>query len=214
MGFTDNEIIKGINYCANVEHRKNCDNCPIKAVCDSEDYGAIKLVNDLINRQKAEIDALRKTILDADYSSITALKAKESWHMENSEYIDRLKEEIEKLRKRVNFVEQANVQLREELKETTEKFNCQQYVYADLSDIIRDKNAEIEGLKNDCFCISNERDAIGDCLNEAVEEAKSEAIKEFAKRLKSDMSYSYLLGREFCTDITIDNLVKEMVGEG
>jgi hypothetical protein len=50
-------------------------------------------------------------------------------------------------------------------------------------------------------------------MSMGVEQAKAEAIKEFAKRLKSDMSYSYLLGREFCTDITIDNLVKEMVGD-
>ena len=59
---TDNEIIKGINYCANVECRKNCDSCPIKAVCDSEDYGAIKLVADLINRQKVEIERLKKEV--------------------------------------------------------------------------------------------------------------------------------------------------------
>ena len=157
---TDNEIIKGINYCANVEYRKNCDGCPIKAVCDSEDYGAIKLVNDLINRQKAEIDALRKTILDADYSSITALKAKESWYMENSIYIYQLNERIDRL--------QAD---NSSMQSTLAKMSM------------------------------------------GVEQAKSEAIKEFAKRLKSDMSYSYLLGRKFCTDITIDNLVKEMVGD-
>lgn len=28
---------------------------------------------------------------------------------------------------------------------------------------------EIERLKNECFCIANERDAIGDCMNEAVD---------------------------------------------
>ena len=201
---TDNEIIKGINYCANVEYRKNCDNCPIKAVCDSEDYGAIKLVNDLINRQKAEIDALRKTILDADYSSITALKAKESWHMENSEYIDRLKEEIEKLRKRVNFVEQANVQLREELKEITEKFNCQQYVYADLSDIIRDKNAEIERLNKEVDRLSQ----IVLYHDGHIADARVEAIKEFAERLKKEMGF----GRYIQAD-QIDTLVKEVVGD-
>ena len=182
---TDNEIIKGINYCANVEHRKNCDNCPIKAVCDSEDCGAIKLVNDLINHQKAEIeqlntvnaemheslrlaseankdmqaeiDALRKTILDADYSSITALKAKESWHMENSIYIYQLNERIDRL--------QAD---NSSMQSTLAKMSM------------------------------------------GVEQAKAEAIKEFAERLKK-IAYKYFVYSVTVNEI--DNLVKEMVGD-
>ena len=145
--------------CANVEYRKNCDNCPIKAVCDSEDYGDIKLVNDLINRQKAEIDALRKTILDADYSSITALKAKESWHMENSIYIYQLNERIDRL--------QAD---NSSMQSTLAKMSM------------------------------------------GVEEAKAEAIKEFAENCKKGLRTGEIIMDKSIRDI-IDNLVKEMVGD-
>ena len=76
-----------------------------------------------------------------------------------------------------------------------------------LQKALAEKNAEIEELKTvfdyDFSKFESEYDS----------KIKAEAIKEFAKRLKSDMSYSYLLGREFCTGITIDNLVKEMAGD-
>lgn len=94
-----------------------------------------------------------------------------------------------------------------EIESITEKFNCQQTVYADLSKIIKDKNAEIERLKNECFCIANERDAIADCLNTAA----AEAIKEFAERLKKQ-SFTALYHKMVLSN-DIDNLVKEMVGD-
>ena len=50
-------------------------------------------------------------------------------------------------------------------------------------DLINRLKAENERLENERFCLANERDAMADCLNEAVEEAKSEARKEFAKEL-------------------------------
>ena len=48
---------------------------------------------------------------------------------------------------------------------------------------LKKQSAEIERLKNDCFCIANERDAIGDCINTAVDEAKAEAIEGFADKV-------------------------------
>ena len=124
--------------------------------------------------------------------------------------INRQKAEIEKLRKRVNFVEQANVQLREELKETTEKFNCQQYVYADLSDIIRDKNAEIERLNKEVDRLSQ----IVLYHDGHIADARAEAIKEFAERLKTEQSfYDGQETRIYLTEKDLDNLVKEMVGD-
>ena len=79
-----------------------------------------------------------------------------------------------------------------------------------LQKALAEKAAEVERLKNDCFCISNERDAIGDCLNEAVEEA----IKEFAERLKTEQSfYDGQETRIYLTEKDLDNLVKEMVGD-
>ena len=87
--------------------------------------------------------------------------------------------------------------------------SCVGIMHKDLYDLINRQKAEIERLQahNSSMQSTLAKMSMG------VEQAKSEAIKEFAKRLKSDMSYSYLLGRKFCTDITIDNLVKEMVGE-
>ena len=121
----------------------------------------VKFLKDLINRQKAEIDALRKTILDADYSSITALKAKESWHMENSIYIYQLNERIDRL--------QAD---NSSMQSTLAKMSM------------------------------------------GVEKAKSEAIKEFAERLKTAQSfYDGQETRIYLTEKDLDNLAKEMAGD-
>ncbi|MGN0533015.1 MAG: hypothetical protein ACI4IK_01535 [Eubacterium sp.] len=69
-------------------------------------------------------------------------------------------------------------------------------------------------MKNECFCIANERDAYKDVIDTAV----TEAIKEFADRLKEkartvgvDEMYD---GQPMYVSVeSIDNLVKEMVGE-
>lgn len=85
------------------------------------------------------------------------------------------------------------------------------YMLRDTLDLINRQQAEIESLKNECFCLANERDAMADCLNEAVEEAKSEAYKEFAERLKRKAKKPYGNFYEptvFVEDI--DNLLKEM----
>ena len=83
-----------------------------------------------------------------------------------------------------------------------------------LQKALAEKAAEVERLKNDCFCISNERDAIGDCLNEAVEEAKAEVIKEFEEKLKEKAFADKYYEHESIVYLAdIDNLVKEMVGD-
>lgn len=84
-----------------------------------------------------------------------------------------------------------------------------------LQKALAEKNAEIERLQNECFCIANERDAIADCLNTAVEEAKAEAIKEFAERLKQEVE---MISYEMCSNYqdtidAIDETYKEMVGD-
>ena len=65
------------------------------------------------------------------------------------------------------------------------------------------RKTEIEKLKNDIFCISNERDAWKDIVNTTA----TEAVKEFAKKLKEKRKTK---GEIWDSDI--DNLVKEMVG--
>ncbi len=80
-----------------------------------------------------------------------------------------------------------------------------------LQKALAEKIAEIERLKNECFCIANERDAIKDCLDTAVEEA----IEEFAERLKE---HAYRLPTSFfeikaVNESWIDAILKEMVGD-
>ena len=163
---TDNEIIKALECCSSSPAK--CGDCPCLQLCDC--LAVEKDALDLINRQKAEIEQLRKTILDGDFSSYTALKAKENWHMENSEYIDRLKEEIE------NQSENFKRLVAEHRKLQT-NYSSMQSTLAKMS--------------------------------MGVEQAIAEAIKKFAERLKGEMGF----GRYIQAD-QIDNLVKEMVGEG
>lgn len=55
-----------------------------------------------------------------------------------------------------------------------------------VADLINRQKAEIKRLNNCCVGLQNERDAYKDIVNEAVDEAKSEAIKEFAERICRD----------------------------
>lgn len=77
-------------------------------------------------------------------------------------------------------------------------------------DLINRKDAEIERLKNECFCLANERDAYKDVLDTAV----SEARKEFAERLKekSKKRVSDIYGKRIFIE-DIDNLLEEMESE-
>lgn len=86
---------------------------------------------------------------------------------------------------------------------------------------------EIERLKNELFCVANERDSIADCINEAVEEAKAEAIKECIEKTQAFLAIKcrgvvednpnldeILWGyRREDVDEFFDNLAKEMIGE-
>lgn len=104
-----------------------------------------------------------------------------------------------------------------EIQRITEKFNCQQTVYADLSKIIKDQKEEIVRLEYENEILSKNADnAFQDGLNEAQDlyaeqikdEIKSEAIKEFAERLKKELGFGHYIQPD-----QIDNLVKEMVGD-
>lgn len=72
-----------------------------------------------------------------------------------------------------------------------------------MSDIIKEKNAEIEKLQADNSSMQSTLAK----MSMGVEQAKAEAIKEFAERLKEIYATHDGLW------ITIDNLVKEMVGD-
>lgn len=59
---TDNEIIKALECCAKTEFISDCAKCEMLAF-DCKDI-LIEYALDLINRQKAEIDRLQKTVVD------------------------------------------------------------------------------------------------------------------------------------------------------
>ena len=94
--------------------------------------------------------------------------------------------------------------------------NCSQITANAALDLINRQKAEIERLKECPKCIyeydgkTTEYCVQGPCSNfRTVEQIKTEAIKEFAVRLKCGVPQETGVIR--CSDV--DNLVKEMVGE-
>ena len=82
----------------------------------------------------------------------------------------------------------------------------------EVIDLIHRQEAEIKSLKNECFCLANERDAYKDVLDTAV----TEAIKEFAERLKGKKRVVFTAVNDSNYAVTVENinnLVKEMAGE-
>ena len=63
---TDNEIVKALECCCSVDVNA-CDNCPFHERCYNNNEWIEKEAIDLINRQKAEIERLRKTYFYFDY---------------------------------------------------------------------------------------------------------------------------------------------------
>ena len=80
---------------------------------------------------------------------------------------------------------------------------CMHTLLLNALDLINRQKAEIERLKSLDMQIE---------VSEKIEkEIKSEAIKEFAKRLRKDACRPYVV--QVVTGESIDDLVKEMVGE-
>ena len=86
-------------------------------------------------------------------------------------------------------------------------------VEADIDDLINRQKAEIERLKRNIELLAICKKDLPEQTAKAI---KAEAVKEFAERLKEKQQtfigdeYTY----KFIYLIEIDNLVKEMVGEG
>ena len=96
--------------------------------------------------------------------------------------------------------------------------NCSQITANAALDFINRQKAEIERLKECPKCIyeyggnTTEHCIQGPCSNfKTVEQIKSEAIKEFAEKLKK--RFYLCAGRCVVNVYHIDSLVKEMVGE-
>lgn len=94
-----------------------------------------------------------------------------------------------------------------------------------IADILDRQQAEIERLKEGCKKLVEKQNLYKENMQATreyqIEQAKAEAIKEFAERLmeKSINTYRYdyqndiSIHEKYVTEKDIDNLVKEMVGE-
>lgn len=106
--------------------------------------------------------------------------------------------------------------LKEEKQDIKDKYDCQQTVYCDLSDIIKEKCKELELANADKVIAESHEKAAKKMFVDVVQRLKtikSEAIKEFAERLKTNFNKNIkLYGRCTVCDATteIDDLVKEM----
>lgn len=76
-------------------------------------------------------------------------------------------------------------------------------------DLINRQKAEIERLEK----VLNGRDQLVNALNKCYKQAKSEAVKEFAEKLKEEWFNNYYNSPDVDFDEFVDNLLKEMVGE-
>ena len=190
----------------------------------------VKFLKDLINRLQADKEALiagqetlQKALAEKNEefeNQSQNFKVLVSDHRTLQQSFDNLKglyeaekAKVEKAKEKcIGFAKELQT-AKAELKETTEKFNCQQYVYTDLSDIIKEKNAEIEKLQADNSSMQSTLAK----MSMGVEQAKAEAIKEFAERLKTQKTtaISCDLFEEGVRKSDIDNLILDftkMVG--
>ena len=83
---------------------------------------------------------------------------------------------------------------------------CRRNAAKDTIDLINRQRAEIEDLKETLSIFREDMHLI-------VDRRRHEAIKEFAERLENKLGQMFLVKHK-CVVEAIDNLVKEMVGEG
>ena len=111
--------------------------------------------------------------------------------------------------------------LKEEKQDIKDKYDCQQTVYCDLSDIIKEKCKELELANADKVIAESHEKAAKKMFVDVVQRLKtikSEAIKEFAERVK-ETSIGLEIGDDkkfkmtVVSTVAIDNLVKEMTEE-
>jgi hypothetical protein len=185
--YTDEQIKKALE-CCRYKSNSNCDCCPYREVAYCWDVLRRDAV-DLINRQEAEKAELKETL----NATIAGQETLQKYLAEKEAKIEKLKEESETLEKLyMSFLPTPQTAAEQLKKHQAERAK---------NEHLRELYAEIERLKekNRLAC---------QCTPKAIRRAKSEAIKEFAERLKELMKYEAVI-----YDRHIDNLVKEMVGE-
>lgn len=95
--------------------------------------------------------------------------------------------------------------------------DCMEQNGIDLIDLINRQKAEIERLSDLLKRNKRNCDRIRMITTETAKKIKAEAIKEFAERLKEEFGQSDIFCPRTIVSVTetgLDDLVKEMVGEG
>ena len=193
---TYNKIIKALECCNALVKTSTCRTCPLytfEGDCTTELLRqTVKFINgqkNKINELIAEIDDLNCNFALWKISALDTLKAKNA--------------EIEKLQQNLK---EAHIDIQEKQAEIEALIAGQET----LQKYIAEKDAEIEQLKINPRLSPNNK-----CRNENIDIAqiKSEAVKEFAEKVKLEFYYEF---DEIIPSIMadkIDNLVKEMVGD-
>ena len=110
---------------------------------------------------------------------------------------------FEKYNKKLKRYKTKNEQLEAENKALRQRLAETENGYA--------QTLSLERLKNRDLTEENNRLSVWE--QGKVEAVRSHAIKEFAKRLKNDFPRGESPYNNYCLDIVLDNLVKEMTGE-
>ena len=187
---TQEQIIKALECCSNDDI--DCECCPANGICDNDDYCVTGAILDLVKRLKTRI--VRYQLKNTNQRNALASLNKK---------VAEQKAEIERLDALWNSAQDNNFnilgllhKMRKELKTAKE-------------DNERHK-AEVKWWRSQ---IRDTEDLLAE-FDRPIVEVRTEAIKEFAERLKEHTTtarfeqgkYSY----EIITAQSIDNLVKEM----
>ena len=89
------------------------------------------------------------------------------------------------------------------------EMRCTEIDEEEILDLVNRQKAEIERLEEMLdSSVSSERNAVDN-----IDYEKTEAIKEFAERLKEKLQWDVEFDNKFVFESDIENLVKEMTGE-
>ena len=188
--FTDEDVIKALEHCTSSTTSEACNGCPFNQsnICEQMSNGLEIYALDLINRQRAELKALK---MDNDQLQSDIVNA--TMNLESVQHkLDEARAEIEQLNGNLKFVRGTVERQKAEIER--------------LHSEVKEKTETIVFLKDQATGWS-----IDFCnLKAKLNTAKSEAIKEFAEGLKKRLERKYTIyGREYVLR-HLRELVKEM----
>ena len=180
-----NEIKKALECCSKSNTSGNyCEGCPYNNI--NVRYCASEISKDTlayINKLEAEKGNLKYTLLGVMH------------------FVDKWLDGNELKQDEVNRADTMRHKTLQIIEEQQAKIDR-------LETVLSEKLFCITQLKGENFALTNERDAYKNLLKNA----KTEAVKEFAERLKPKL-YCGHIAMDDCINANINNLVKEMAGD-